>query len=264
MENDLALFQHGRLSDAIESVSRNVKNDQSNISMRSRLVEYLCVASKFDRADKQLNIIASQDPKTSLRVMELRQIIRASIARNQVFSEGRIPEFISKPPEHLKNRLKALVCLREGDLSESAQWLIKAEKTRPTVSGSMRDIHFDDLRDLDDFYGGVLEVLTTTGKYMWVPLERILEINFVTSKKPIDSAWREAELIIKSGPTGVVYVPALYPSENEITNNEAISIGLETKWIENDRGITRGVGLKTFMVGDESFTMHELTEIRFE
>ena len=196
--------------------------------------------------------------------MELRQIVRASMARLEMIKEGRVPEFISEPPEHVKNRLKALVCMRDGDMNECAQWLKKAENARPSISGYMGENHFDDLRDLDDFFGGVLEVLTTTGRYMWVPIEHVFEANFVTSKRPIDSAWREVELSLRNGPSGMVYIPSLYLDENEIISNDALSIGLETDWLENEFGITRGRGLKTFLLGDKCFTIHELTEIRVE
>jgi type VI secretion system protein ImpE len=264
MQSDLDLFRLGHLSDAVEYITQIVRKNQSDLLARSRLVEYLCVASKFDRADKQLDIIASQDSKTLVRVIELRQIVRASMARLEMIKKGRLPEFISEPPEHVKCRLKALVCMHEGNMNECAQWLKKAEDARPSISGHMGDDYFDDLRDLDDFFGGVFEILTTTGRYMWVPIEHVFEARFVASKRPIDSAWREVELSLRDGPSGVVYIPSLYPDENEIIGNDALSIGLETDWLENEFGMTRGRGLKTFLFGEKSFTLHELTEIRFE
>ena len=264
MQNDLDLFKVGKLSDAIQAATENVKSNQSDIVMRSRLVEYLCVASQFDRADKQLEVIASQDPKTTVRILELRQLIRASQARGEMFTKGRLPEFISTPPDHVDFRLRALVSLREGNISESSEWLIKAEDARPSISGVMGETHFNEFRDLDDFFGGVLEVFTSTGKYFWVPMEQIVEANFTAPKRPIDKSWCEVDLSLRDGPSGLVYVPAIYPKIDGADYREALASGLETDWLDNGYGITRGEGLRSFIVGEESYSIHELTSITIE
>jgi type VI secretion system protein ImpE len=264
MQDDLELFKQGRLIDAIASATENVKENQSDIVIRSRLIEYLCVSRQFDRADRQLEVIASQDAKTVIRVMELRQLIRASQARGEMWTNGRLPEFTSKPPEHIDCRLRALVSFREGNVSESAGWLEKAENCRPSISGQMGDAKFEDIRDLDDFFGGVLEVFTSTGKYYWVPMEQIIEANFTPPSRPIDSAWCEVDLTLREGPSGVVYVPAIYPELNSDDNQESLTIGRETAWIDGNNGIVRGQGLRCFMVGDQALSIHELSNILIE
>jgi type VI secretion system protein ImpE len=264
MQNDLDLFKKGRLSDAILSATDNVKSNQSDIVLRSRLVEYLCLSSQFDRADRQLEAIASLDPKTTIRVMELRQLIRASQARGEMWTSGRLPEFTTTPPEHIDCRLRALVCFREGNHAEGADLLLKAEECRPSLSGQMGDTKFDEFRDLDDFYGGVLEVMTSTGKYFWVPMEHIIEANFTSPTRPIDAAWCEVDLTLREGPSGVVYVPAIYPQINGNSNSEALIVGRETEWIESSSGIIRGQGLRSFIIGEQSLSIHELNNLQFE
>ena len=261
MQNDLELFKQGRLADAIALATENVKENQLDIAVRSRLIEYLCVSHQFDRADRQLEVIASQDAKTVIRIMELRQLIRASQARKEMWANGRLPEFTSTPPEHVDCRLRALVAFREGQLGEGAEWLHKAENCRPSISGQMGDVKFDDIRDLDDFFGGVLEVFTSTGKYYWVPMEQIIEANFTPPSRPIDSAWCEVDLTLREGPSGVVYVPAVYPLLDLDSNQESLIIGRETAWIEDNYGIVRGQGLRCFMVGEQSLSIHELKNI---
>jgi type VI secretion system protein ImpE len=261
MQNDLDLFKESRLSDAILHATEGVKSDQTDIVLRSRLVEYLCISSQFERADRQLEVIASQDPKTTVRVMELRQLIRASKAREDLWGNGRLPEFISTPPEHVDFRLRALVSWREGNFLESAEWLKKAESSRPQVSGEVDGIKFDDFRDLDDFFGGVLEVTTSSGKYFWVPIEHILEANFSSPSRPINLIWSEVDLTLSEGPSGVVYVPAIYP-KIETNNRETLITGRETDWLDRDGGIVRGQGLRCFMVGDESLSVHEIKNLK--
>jgi len=264
MRNDLELFKQGRLTDAIVSATENVKENQSDIIVRSRLIEYLCISGQFDRADRQLEVIASQDAKTVIRVMELRQLIRASQAREEMWAKGRLPEFTSTPPEHIDYRLRALVAFREGNIAESAEWLHKAEDCRPLVSGQMGDIKFDDIRDLDDFFSGVLEVFTSTGKYFWVPMEQIIEANFTPPSRPIDSAWCEVDLSLREGPSGVVYIPVIYSQPNIENKQESLILGRETTWLDDDYGIVRGQGLRCFLVGEQSFSIHEMNNILIE
>lgn len=264
MQNDLDLFTQGELNAAIQAVTENVKQNQEDIVTRSRLIEYLCVAGLFDRADRQLEVIASQDPKTTVRVMELRQLMRAARAREEVLMKGRLPEFISTPPEHIDYRLRALVAMREDNLSESSAWISKAEDSRPSLKGFMDENKFDEFRDLDDFFGGLLEVYTSTGKYFWVPMETITEANFASPSRAIDKAWVEVDLSLKDGPSGVVYIPAIYPKLKNQEISQRLQTGLETDWNEDEFGVTRGLGLRCFFIGEQSISINELTNLRFE
>ena len=63
----------------------------------------------------------------------------------------------------------------------------------------------------DDLTAGVLEVVTSTGKYYWIGLEQIIRLEFAPPKTVRDLLWRQADLEVKKGPTGVVYIPVLYP-----------------------------------------------------
>lgn len=264
MTNDLELFKNGCLTNAIISATEGVKLNQSDVVMRSRLVEYLCISCQYERADRQLEVIASLDPKTTIRVMELRQLIRASQARAEMWSKGRLPEFTTNPPEHIDCRLRALVSLREGNHTEVVEWLKKAEELRPSLSGQMGDTKFEEFRDLDDFYGGVLEVMTSTGKYFWVPMEHIVEANFTSPSRPIDTAWCEVDLTLREGPSGVVYIPAIYPQIGTDSTSEALTVGRETDWVDTSNGIIRGQGLRSFIIGEQSLSIHELKYLQFE
>jgi type VI secretion system protein ImpE len=258
MQSDLDLFKQGLTAEAIEAITQRVKSDQSDVEARSRLIEYLCVSSQFERADRQLEVIMSMDPKTVVRVAELRQLIRAGIARNDMWTNGRAPEFTATPPEHVNLRLQALVSFREGNLSDCADFLQQAEGARPNVRGRVGGAEFEDFRDIDDFFGGVLEIFTSTGKYFWVPVESVEEANFAPLSRPLDTAWREVELTVKDGPSGVVYMPALYPQFNEIVSvNDQVN-GLTTEWVETEGGIFRGHGLRCFMVGETNLSIHEI------
>jgi type VI secretion system protein ImpE len=124
------------------------------------------------------------------------------------------------------------------------------------------DIAFDDFRDVDDLCAGFFEVLTTTGKYFWVPTERVASIVFHPPRRPRDLAWRRATISVSDGPDGEVYVPAIYDSRQPDLADD-YRLGHSTDWIEAENAPVRGVGQRVFLAGDEAHGIMDLTELRF-
>lgn len=262
-DTPLHLFQEGKLTDAIAAMNQQVKEKPLDIALRSQLAELLCVAGDLDRAERQFEAIAQQDPKTALQVGSLRQLLRSSQARRQVFLEGRAPDVLEEPPAHVALRLEALMHLREGRTAEAGASLAKAEELRPPLAGRHNDIGFVDFRDLDDLLGGILEVMTTTGKYFWVPMERVETLEFEAPRRMLDSAWRMAQISVRGGPQGEVAIPSTYPAPGEAPS-DAVRLGRETDWTEVAPDCVRGSGLRTFLVGEESLTILQLGRLEFD
>ena len=86
-----------------------------------------CVLSTWERADKMLDLIGTQDPQAALGLSLFRQQIRAEMARREFFADGRVPEFLGDPPDHLKLHLEALIALKDGDVATAAKLLADAE-----------------------------------------------------------------------------------------------------------------------------------------
>lgn len=257
------LLEEGRLRDAIAAMSDAVKTAPTDTARRSQLAEFLCVAGELERAERQFQAIAEQDPGTAVQVSALRQLVRADMARRQVWGEGRPPEFVTEPTEHARLRLEALMHLREGRLAEAGTCLVQAEAVRPPVAGHHNDVSFSDFRDLDDVIGGLLEVMTTTGKYFWVPLEHVEEIEFARPARVLDGAWSTVQISVRGGPQGEVVIPSIYPLLNT-PPREPVLLGRETNWIEISPDCIRGEGLRCFLVGEESLSIRELGRIVFD
>jgi hypothetical protein len=107
-----------------------------------------------------------------------------------------------------------------------------------------------------------IEVLTTTGKYFWVPTERVASIVFHPPKRPRDLAWRRATISVNEGPDGEVYIPAIYDSaQPEIADN--YRLGHNTDWTGDETGPVRGIGQRVFLAGDDAHPIMEIVELRF-
>jgi type VI secretion system protein ImpE len=263
MTNPLEHFEAGRLSDAVTAATEQVKDKPGDLSARWVLCEMLCFTGELDRIDKHLDLISNQFPKTVPTTALFRQLIRAETARQQVFSEGRVPEFLAEPSPDLQLRLAALVKFREGAMAEAADLIGRAERHASAAGGECDGRRFTEFRDLDDLTATVLEVLTSTGKYYWIPLGSVREVEFRKPTRARDFLWRQARLVVEGGPDGEVYLPALYPGSHA-SSNDALRLGRATDWTEGEGGAVRGAGQRMFLVGEEPSGMLDLTRIAFD
>jgi type VI secretion system protein ImpE len=256
------LYQAGRLAEAVDAALQAVKKHPTDTARRGLLCELLCFTGDLERADKQLETIGQQDPSSMVGVSMFRQLLRAETARQQFFREGRLPEFLGEITPLLQRHLEASVCLREGDPQQAAGILAEAEAQRPPVQGICDGTAFDDLRDLDDLTAPLLEVLTSTGKYFWVPMERVEWLEFHPPQRPQDLLWRRAHMVVAGGPDGEVFLPALYP-HSPASQDDQLRLGRGTQWTGGDGAPVQGLGQRIFLVGDQDKTILELKQIEF-
>jgi type VI secretion system protein ImpE len=256
------LFKAGSLREAIAAATDEVKRHPADTSRRGFLCELLCFAGDFQRADTLLDALGNQDPQAVLGVSLFRQVLRAEQARQDFYKDGRVPEFLDTPEPHLKLHLEASIALREGKPQEAAKMLEQAEELRPAVAGACDGVAFDDFRDIDDLSAGFFEVLTSTGKYYWIPVERVELIEFRAAERPRDLLWRRAHTVVRGGPDGEVFFPTLYGGTLS-ESDDLLRLGRMTDWRGADGEPRRGVGQRTFVVGDEDKTIMELKELTF-
>jgi len=257
------LFKSGNLTAAIAGITQEVKRRPADVQARGFLAELLCFAGALDRADNQLSIVADQDSARAVPVAQFRQLLRAETARRQCFEEGRLPQFLAPPPPHIEKALRALAALRAGNGAEAADLLAEAETLRPATPGRCDDQPFDDLRDADDLTAGLIEVLTVTGHYHWIPLGEVVEIAFQPPQRPRDLLWRRARLSVLSGPDGEVFIPALYPTV-PADAGDAVRLGHTTLWSDQPGLPVRGIGQRLFLAGERDVAITEIATLRFE
>ncbi len=262
------LFREGNLAGALTAANAAVRRAPTDIGARVLLAELLAFSGNIERADVVLDACADLDPTAAIVVAEFRQLLRGETARRQLFSDGRVPEFLGEPTAAQRSSLAAIVALRNGDASEAARLAAEAEAARPHPSGTLRGAPFDDMRDADDLLSSCLEVITTTGKYFWIPPERVLVLEFHPAKRPRDLFWRRATMQVADGPDGDVYLPVIYPSMTAAAAdamNDALRLGRATDWQQaGDGGPTLGLGAVTILVGEEALTWLEIDSISFQ
>jgi type VI secretion system protein ImpE len=260
--NGSELFEAGDLTGAVAALTDAVKRNPMDQEGRGLLAELLCLAGDLERADKQLDVLSNQDVESAPALAVFRQVVRAELARREFYSQGRLPEFLGVPTPVLKKHLEASILLRDGEPGRAAELLAQAEDARQRPAGVCNGTAFDDFRDLDDLSACFLEVLTTTGKYYWVPMETVLSIEFHPPERPRDLLWRRAHLMVLDGPDGEIFVPAIYADPNGVGTDQS-RLGRTTEWIESDGSPVLGVGQRTFLVGDAALPVMELETVTF-
>jgi type VI secretion system protein ImpE len=253
-------YQAGDVNAAIAAALEEVKQAPADAGRRGFLCELLCFVGDLERADRQLDALANLSPEAAVGVALFRQLIRAEQARQQFYAAGAVPEFLGEPTPALKLYVEASICLRENKTAEAAKLLAQAEEQRPKPAGTCDGQAFDDLRDLDDLTAGFLEVLTSTGKYFWVPMERVELLELRPPTRPRDLLWQRAHLVVRGGPDGEVYLPTLYAGTHADADDK-VRLGRYTDWRGGDGTPVRGLGLRTFLVGNDARSILEMKEV---
>ncbi|MCA9128724.1 MAG: hypothetical protein KDB22_16680 [Planctomycetales bacterium] len=259
----LQLLNQGKLDEAIESAIQLVRDNPTQAKAREILVELFCVAGDLARADKQAETILVQQPELAMSTSLIRQLLRAETARRECWNDGRVPEFIGEPDELCKETLSALVSVRNGNPAEALEILEKLEEQRSPRAGLLNGKAIEDIRDADDFCAHILEVLTSTGKYYWIPISSIQSLEFEPVTRPRDLLWRQCHLTVEDGPDGVVYVPALYVNTDS-TKDSPERLGRATDWIGEEGEPVQGVGLRLFLADGEECSIMEIESMSIE
>ena len=268
VEQASSLYKEGRLAAAIDAATRAVKDSPSDLAARWLLAELLIVGGDLERADKQLDTLMSLDARAAVNVIPLRHLVRAETARREFFRSASLPDFLAEgPTKTMALRLESFVQLRAGDTARASELAEAAEDARAMLPGTIGDRPFSDLRDLDDVVAGVFEVLTHTGKYYWIPAERVELLEFTPPATPLDLVWRPVHMVVRDGFDAQVHMPAIYGViEGTIDGgDDAAKLGRSTTWIGDPPAPVRGVGQRLFVLdGDHEIGVMELSTVTFK
>lgn len=262
--NARELYRAGSLTEAVARQNDEVRAHPADIQQRSFLCELLCIAGNLERADAQIETIERLEPASGPTVALIRQLIRAEKTRQEVHRQGRAPDFLGAPPDHVQLSLRAAIALRAGDQAEATRLANAAEEARPRVAGRCDGQPFEDFRDMDDFSAGFFEVLTSTGRHLLIPMEQVVAVACDAPARPLDLLWRPASMEVRDGPEGKVFLPTVYGHATDDLD-DAARMGRRTDWVSASAdGAVQGIGLRTFLVGEEARSVLEITRLEFD
>ena len=223
------LLQAGKLDEAIDVLSAELRDNPTDSRRRTFLFELLCFAGKYDRAEKHLDVVGQGSKEAEMGALLYHSALHAERMRQQMFESKTFPLTSSPQP----------------------------------VSGTLNGNPFSSLTDADPRIGARLE-LFAAGQYTWIPLEQIESIQMLPPKRLRDMLWAPA--IVRTAASfrgmelGEVMIPAIAPLTWRHADG-AVRLGRVTHWQTLADDAEAPVGQKLLLVDEEEFPILELREL---
>jgi type VI secretion system protein ImpE len=257
--NAAELYKSGELDAAVTAQVQDVKANPLDQSKRLFLFELVAFSGDLDRARRQIDVLKYEDQDLELAAMGYRKLLDSEQARRDLFAKGVPPGFFGEPSEHLRLRLEAVQRLRANAVDDAAELLGRAAEATPPVSGTINGLPFDEFRDADDLFGGVIEIMAQ-GRYFWAGIEQVRLVAMNPPRFPRDLLYIPANLELDTE-SGEVHLPSLYPGSHE-SPDDRIKLARLTDWKSLHDNLTLGVGVHTFLHGEEAISLLEWREYR--
>ncbi|MFN3322430.1 MAG: type VI secretion system accessory protein TagJ [Bryobacteraceae bacterium] len=225
------LFDAGKVREAEKALAAYLRNHPTDVLQRTFLFELLCFSGQYDRAEKQLGVLAKGNSQAELGAVLYYSALHGEKLRQETFQKQEFPATPAKP-------------------------------SRP---GLLNGKPFQSIRDADPDIGARLEVFAA-GAYLWIPFEHIESIVIDPPRRLRDTLWIPA--MVATGPSfkgtelGEVLIPVIYPFSWKHPD-EAVWLGRMTDWGTDDEGNEYPSGQKIFLVDGEEVPLLEIRSIEF-
>lgn len=228
--NAIELYRAGKLQDAIAALGVELRSDPTDTPRRTFLFELLCFSGEYDRAEKQLDVLAASGKESAMGALLYRSALHAQRLREEQFAKG--DALFSSAP-------------------------------RTELSGTINGRPFSRLRDADPRLGGRLEVFAA-GQYMWIPFEYIQSIRTQPPSRLRDLLWLPA--LIGTSPAykgldlGELLLPVLTPFSWDDESDD-VRLGRVTEWVATESGHEVPIGRKLLVADDEEISLLDVREL---
>ena len=225
------LLDAGKVREAEKALSGFLRDNPADTARRTFLFELLCFSGQYDRAEKQLGILAKASHEAEMGAVLYYSALHGEKIRNTMFQKQEFPQ----APAH------------------------------ESPPGMLNGKPFQSIRDADPAVGPRLEMYAA-GAYLWIPFEHIASVQIEPPRVLRDTLWTPA--FVLTGPSfkgtdiGQVMIPAIYPFSWK-SDDESVWLGRATEWVADDEGHEFPVGQKTFIVDGEEVPLLEVRSLEF-
>ena len=250
-------FNNGQLTKAINSSVDQVRDNPSDTEKRWELAVYLCFGGELERAQKHVKVMMQQAPDLVADALLLNSLLKGEAARQQFFTEGRLPNFPEQPSSRVQQLLKGHAEFRDSQ-TDGSSFFDEVAKHGNDVSGSCDGKPFTSFRDVDGQTSIVLEAITIGGDYYWLEYDEIRQLELSELNAPQDVLWRQAEITMKGEQQVSAYLPSIYYGSHK-SEDEALKLG---RAFEQSTEASRAVGGKMLLVDGVNHplcTVHQIT-----
>jgi len=199
----LALYREAKLREAIKALGEELRSNPMDAKRRTFLFELLVFAGEYDRAEKQLDILAGANADAAAGTLLYRSALHAERTRQAMFASGELPA-------------------QKDETVYPGQW---------TGDAATKAV-FNELNDADPRIGANLEVFIA-GSYTWIPVHYLRRLEIEPPVNLRDLMWLQARVETSSDfrlqDLGEVLLPALCPLSYKHAD-EVVQLGRESAW----------------------------------
>lgn len=255
------LIKAGRLPECRKQLIEEVKSSPGDTAKRTLLFQILAFYGEWDKAERHLEAIASQDIQREIGVQEYKNLLQGERERLEVMDLRRRPAFLPESPGYMEKYFLAWQELTEKRIEEAGDLFGEIDASRPALSGTVNGKPFTGIRDTDAFLSLFLEAVVHE-RYVWIPFDAIRELVLQPPKTLFDLLWISGRVTTWEGLTLNCYLPVLYPN-SFLHEDDRVKMGRMTDWIPLGGPFSRGAGQHVFEVGKEDMPILEIQEIQF-
>lgn len=247
----------GSVKEMLAKVTALVRSKPADASARMQLFRLLCVTGQWDRAETQLDVAAGLDSSLALTVLAHRHALNCERFRQQVFSGKRAPLFLGEPDQGAAMMAQALSAQPEQAYALRTQAL----ELMSTKAGKQDGMAFQWLADADARLGPIFEIYLD-GKYFWVPMLRVEQLDLNQPDDALDLVWSSCQLTLQGGMAQAVLMPTRYP-QSEASADDALALARRTEWLVMSQDHYRGLGQRMFASDVSEVALLDCRLIRF-
>jgi type VI secretion system protein ImpE len=210
------LYRNGRLRETITALGDELRKNPLDAKRRAFLFELLLFAGEYDRAEKQLEVLADAGADAAAGTLLYRSALHAERTRQDMFARNQTPGL--------------------------EVWKQK---------GGFCDGHpFREFTDSDPRIGSNLEVYMA-GSYTWIPIPYLRKVEIEPPANLRDLMWARAR--VETTPEfrlqdiGEVLIPAICPLSSRHPE-EIVQLGRETAWEQDAMYDALPFGAKVMLV----------------
>lgn len=254
-------LQKGKLQDCLESIQNEIRTNSSNVKSRIFLFQLLSVLGSWDRAIKQLDVIAKLDDGALAMVHAYRAAIQCELVREEVFTGKFDPVFMGEPKEWQALMVQALKLTVEGENNASQKLRQEALSLAPATGGTINGDSFEWIADADSRIGPMLEVIVD-GRYMWVPFANISRMEIEEPEDLRDVVWIPAHIQWRTEGESFVLIPTRYPFSS--TQDDAFALSRKTEWEQKGVDMYLGYGQRILVSNLMDYPIMDVRELKFD
>jgi len=225
------LLDAGKVREAESVLTAALRNNPTDTAQRTFLFELLCFSGQYDRAEKQLGVLAQGRKESEMGAVLYYSALHAEKVRHETFRQEQFPQTAAAP----------------------------------SPPGKLNGKPFSSISDADPQIGARLE-LYAAGAYLWIPFQHISSVKMEPPSKLRDTLWTPAFILtgpdFKGTDIGEVLLPAIYPFSWK-SDDESVWLGRTTAWVADDEGHEFPVGQKILMVDGEEVPLLEVRMLEF-